>query len=162
MWFLKRSDFVNKGFALVTTLLLSFIAMGVILSLHYMLNKGSYISEVSKSYESAKEAARGIAEYVMEEIILEETFDSTGKIVLPICSGGSNCVAGSSVDLKSYSQLGSYNCSATILSAPFEKEQNLGNGVTGYYSVYSYTVTATDINNPNNRAVIDVVFELEE
>jgi hypothetical protein len=153
---------MNRGFALVTTMLLSFIAMGVIISLHFVINQGSDISSVSKSYESAKEAARGIAEYVMEEIILEETFDASGNIVLPICNGGNACNAGDDIDLGSYSQLGSYTCTATLLSAPFEKEEDLGGGVTGYYSVYSFTVTATDINNPLNRAVIDVVFELEE
>lgn len=59
----------NKGVALVTSLMLTLISMGIIMALLYMITQSIKVSAASKRYRNATEATYGGAELVAFELI---------------------------------------------------------------------------------------------
>ncbi len=145
----------KKGFALVTTMILSFIALALLVTINYFLNTGSYISSTEKQYTGSLESARGVADFIIKQI----EWDENGDVLQ--CDNGNTCSANSVIDLGSYSSLGNYNITATMLSTPVETEVTSG-GVTTYYTIYSFRVIATSQSDSSKKAIIDVVYELEQ
>lgn len=70
----------ERGIALVTSLMLSFLALVIILALLYIVSQGTKLSASSKRYKSALEASYGGAEVFTKDIIpllMKGTTDGT-------------------------------------------------------------------------------------
>lgn len=59
----------NKGFALVTSLMLTLLTLTIVMSLLYMITQSTKISGTSKKYKTALEASYGGAEILTKEIL---------------------------------------------------------------------------------------------
>ena len=76
----------QQGIALITVLLFSMVAFGVVTGAYYMVTSHSKISGMNKRYMSEIEVARGIAEYVVGELKNGTATCNTGS---PCCSATS-------------------------------------------------------------------------
>ncbi|MCX8083494.1 MAG: hypothetical protein N3C60_01035 [Calditerrivibrio sp.] len=74
----------KKGFSLIVTLILSFVALGFISALLYLIMSGTTLSGKGKIYTSALEAAKGLTDV----IVLKINTDSLTCNPSP-CSSGS-------------------------------------------------------------------------
>lgn len=59
----------RKGFALVTSLMLTLISLTIVMALLYMITKGTQLSGLHKKYRTALEASYGGAEIYTKEIL---------------------------------------------------------------------------------------------
>ncbi len=137
----------EKGMALITTLVLGLIALVFIGALLYILTTGTRISGTEKRYSTALEAAKGGAQFVINEILMGDLK----------CNGGNPCKTCSSslsndckIDLP-VSKLGNYEVNAYLLS----KESS---GVTAIYSV---RVKSFNPDVPNEKAEIEFVYKVQ-
>ncbi len=146
----------KKGFVLVLALLLTLVSLGLIASFSFMMNTGSSVSLYEKIYNGALESAKGAADYIIKQM----EWDNNNDILT--CDGGNVCKKGSSIDLGEYSSIGDYNIQAIMLADPFEREEEIGDGVFAYYTIYSFRVIAKYKKDPNKKAIIEVVYEIEE
>jgi hypothetical protein len=64
-----RSVSGNKGFALVTSLMLTLISLTIVLALLYMITQGTQQSGLNKKYRTAMEASYGGAEILTKDIL---------------------------------------------------------------------------------------------
>ncbi len=154
----------NRGAALLTTLILGFIALAVIGALLTFMIYGKKTSVVERKYTSALEAAKGASDYIMSSLFRASLIcqDASGSITCncdellpypllkcPSCSGAS-CNQANKVSLGSYSTIGDYNISAQIIS-----KVETPNEV-----IYGIRVTAQKADS-QEKAVIEFVFKLE-
>jgi hypothetical protein len=134
----------NKGMALILTLVLSFVAMMLVGAMLYFLNTGTSVSGIQKRYASALDAAKGVADVVINNLFNESA----------TCSGGinindDNCSKGSSIELGDYSTLGNYNLTATLLG-----KYNSG-------STYFYAVKVEATSNTGEKSIVEFVYKVE-
>jgi len=59
----------EKGIALITALMFTLMALGIILTTMYMLTQGTKISAANKSYKTALEASYGAADLLTKDIL---------------------------------------------------------------------------------------------
>jgi hypothetical protein len=59
----------EKGIALITALMFTLLALGIITALLYMVNRGTKISAANKSYKTSLEASYGAADLVTRDIL---------------------------------------------------------------------------------------------
>ena len=76
----------QQGIALITVLLFSMVAFGVVTGAYYMVTSHSKMSGMNQRYLSEIEVARGIAEYVVGELKNGTAKCNTGS---PCCSTAS-------------------------------------------------------------------------
>ena len=125
----------EKGMALVITLILSLVSLGLLVALFYMVSSGTNISGVNLRYSTALEAAKGISEYVM---------DNLTKMDYTSVPDNNTCL-----NLGQYSNLSGYNVHATILS-----KKDLG-------SKYLYAVRVTaDRTSTKEKATIEFIYKV--
>jgi flagellar basal body-associated protein FliL len=127
----------NKGMALIITLILSLVSLGLLAALFFMISSGTNISGSNLRYSSALEAAKGVSEYVMDR--LEEMDYNT-------ISDNSSFPLNHSIE-----NMGNFNMTAKILS---KKE------LPGDVYIYSVQVDATKPNT-NEKATIQFVYRVE-
>ncbi len=146
----------EKGIALITTMVLGFIALGFIGALLYLLTTGTNTSAVEKRYTTALEAAKGGAELIISNLFY-------GTLT---CNGGNPCQPCPDPD--------NSPCSNNHLIDIKDENNNVidnigGYTITGYYlseatsttsSVYAIRVVATK-NSTKEKAVIEFVYRLE-
>ncbi|MGA1846941.1 hypothetical protein [Deferribacter abyssi] len=132
----------NKGMALVTTLILSLVALGFVAAILYMINSSTNISGSHKRYQNTLMAARSAAEYIMDKILIGDE---------NILCNGSLCSDNTTFDLNNLTN--DYNINVKVL----DKSEDSTTGVT----VYSFRVTTTNKNNPKEKSVIEFVFKVE-
>ena len=139
----------EKGIALLTTLVLGFIALAFIGALLYMLTSGTQMSKSGKVYTTALEAAKGGADLVITKIISNQV--ECGGVPCTPCpiSPNNNC----KIDLD-VSQLGNYQLDAYLLS-----RKSFISAGTNYY-LYAIRVIATN-PNANEKAEIEFVYKVE-
>jgi len=129
----------EKGMALLVTLVLSFVALGFIAAILYLLNTSTSGSGATKRYSMALETAKGVSDYVVEKILSDDLK----------CSG-SSCDSGESIDIDIAPP--DHNVNAKMLSDP--KKVTLS-GVD--YTIYSIRVEAEN-NKTNDKAIIEFVY----
>ncbi len=150
-----RND--EKGIALITTMVLGFIALGFIGALLYLLTSGTNVSSIEKRYTTALEAAKGGAELIISNLFY-------GTLT---CNGGNPCQPCSTPETSP--------CPGTNFIIDIKDENGSqitdigGYSITAYYlseatsttsSVYAIRVKATK-NSTNEKAVIEFVYRLE-
>ena len=146
----------EKGIALITTMVLGFIALGFIGALLYLLTTGTNVSTVEKRYTTALEAAKGGAELIISNLFYGRLTCNNGNPCQPCPTPESApCSNNFLIDIKdengnSISDIGGYQ-------------------ITGYYlseetsttaSVYAIRVKATK-SSTKEKAVIEFVYRLE-
>ncbi len=167
----------EEGVALITVLLFSMVAFGVVTGAYYMVTSHSKLSGMSKRYISEIEVARGVASYVIGELKNGTLQCNNGNTCCstPPCTGGltgtpATCQSGKTIDIhgaicaalgKTASSNGCNNVTACMMSRtdyteidPARAAPNDGVKV----SVYSINVKS---NKPSGEtADIDVVVRL--
>lgn len=142
---LKKLILNEKGVALLTTLVLSFVALGFIAALLYFLNSSTEISGIQTRYQTSLEAAKGGSDFVMNQLV-------TG---LATCEGGTkdlpDCDSGDSIDLGSYNSVGQYNLSATMLSSSYDNVTET--------EIYAVRVNAKNTTN-DEKSTIEFVYRV--
>jgi len=129
----------EKGMALLVTLVLSFVALGFIAAILYLLNTSTSGSGATKRYSMALETAKGVSDYVVEKILSND-----------LTCGGSSCDSGESIDIDIAPP--DHNVEAKLLSDP--KKVTLS-GVD--YTIYSVRVEAEN-NKTNDKAIVEFVY----
>ena len=131
---------MKKGFALVTVLILSFLALLLIAVLLFMVSRSSQMSGMEKRYTSSLEVAKGVSTYLME--LMEED---------ALCSKTDCSQKNVPIDLGNYSAFGPYRAKAILLS-------RVSPGPNIW--VYAIEVTVVNENNPSEKSIVDFVYEV--
>ncbi|MEC9492931.1 hypothetical protein [Flexistipes sp.] len=129
----------EKGMALIITLVLSFVALGFIAAILYLLNTSTSGSGATKRYSMALETAKGVSDYVVEKILSDDL----------TCSG-SSCDSGESIDIDIAPP--NHNISAIMLSDPKKVTVDEVD-----YTIYSVRVEAEN-DKTNDKAIIEFVY----
>ena len=77
----------ERGIALVTSLMLSFLALIIILALLYIVSQGTKLSAASKRYKSALEASYGGAEVFTKDIVPQLMKATAGTSLSSVLAG---------------------------------------------------------------------------
>ena len=142
----------QKGIALVTALILSLLALAFMAVLLNSTISSTRISGIEARYNTALQVARGVSDYIANQISYDNLQCSNGTAVFDQLS----CRTNYAVQLGSYSSLGNYSLNATMLSDPVEITS--GNST---YELYAVRVASQAQNNPSEQAIIDFVYRLE-
>lgn len=140
----------EKGVALVTTLLLGFIAIGLVAIAFFLGIRGTRMSGLDKRYITELDTAKGSSQYIMATL-RASTLTCNGGV----CAGDPTCVAAASnIDIHpnvctALGKPGCANISACYLSST----------ASGADTIASVRVRS---NNPNTgeQAVVDFVYKL--
>ncbi len=156
----------EKGMALITTMLLGFLAMAVVAALMTFMIYGKKTSVVEERYTSALEAAKGGANFIMNKLDTDQFLTDDAKRTQCIGQNGScpcwrtkwdetegklKCPDGKVVnkmDLKDYSQIGDYKLEAIILHK---------DTTSGGFDIYAIRLISTNIGKPE-KAEIDFIY----
>ncbi|MDK2792708.1 MAG: hypothetical protein PWQ25_1571 [Deferribacteres bacterium] len=144
----------KKGMALVTTLILSTIALLIVGTAYYLLSSGTKISGIQSRYTTALEAAKGASDYVINVIL--DKFDNisdeeTTCSSLSECSGYSgNCV---NLPAKGYNNLGGFNVCAKVLDSKYFVDEDM--------MIYTVEVRAVNPSNSNEKSIVQFVYQVE-
>ncbi|AEA34051.1 hypothetical protein [Hippea maritima] len=138
----------NKGIALITVLILSFIGLALVGTLLFMTRNSINISGYFSSYQTALEAAKG-------------GFDaSVAKLLSLDCDNSS---LSGNLDLSDYipsSRLGNYSVTCTVLSKYYYPTVDPITHNISDHCVYSLEIEA-DSTIGNDKAIIDAVVKIE-
>lgn len=144
----------KKGMALVTTLVLSLIALILLSTVILMIIKSTNITGSSKRYATAVEAAKGASDYIINAI-----FEDAGKTLDPNCLIHCNNDNSSCIDI----------CpDNSIINLPFSKldKYNINAKLIRRYSVsdatyYSVQVETYAVDNTKEKAFIQFIYKIE-
>ncbi|MEF3254683.1 MAG: hypothetical protein K6348_03840 [Deferribacterales bacterium] len=135
----------KKGFSLIVTLILSFVALGFIAALLYLIMSGTIMSGKGKVYTSALEAAKGLTDY----IVLKINTDSLSCNPSP-CNNGSEITNLSNlVSSSGYSAVGQI-----INRTSYSKD-----GKT--YDLYVINLKVNS-NRSNDKSEVEFAYEVEK
>lgn len=143
----------EKGFALLTVLLLGFLSMGLIAVAFYMTSTSTELSGIEKRYSVELDAAKGVSEYVMAQILnLNLTCNSaapgacTPDTTPDICNATAQIILNPNI-CTALGKAGCAGVSACYMSA----------NTVGVDSFYSVRVTST--SNSGEQAIVDFVYK---
>lgn len=132
---------MRKGFVLLTTVILSLIALVLVGGLLYILTRTTGTTGMEKRYINALETTKGVSTYIMQQI-------DDGDLK---CNGGNTCNDNGTIDLGSLSDVGNYKVNATVL-----KKVNTSDG-----NVYTIRVVTSNKNNPSEKSRVVFVYLAE-
>lgn len=142
----------EKGIALVTTLLMGLIAMGLVAIAFFLATTSTNMSGMERRYISELDAAKGVAEYIMADL----------RADILRCNGGNNCVGDQNcVDPASVIDLDGNVCgglgkpACANISACY-----LNQTVSGGATFVSVTITSTNPSS-SEQAAVDFVYKLQ-
>lgn len=146
----------EKGFALVTTLLLGLIAMALVGLAFYMALHATRMSGMEKRYATELNAAKGAASYVMAELRNESLTCNGGNPCANNTAASPACSADATIDLDSNvcNALGKTAACANISAC------HLNTTTVAPSSFISITITST-APGTNETANIDFVYEIQ-
>jgi Tfp pilus assembly protein PilX len=132
----------NKGMALIITLILSLVSLGLLAALFFLTTSGTRISGINLRYATSLEAAKGASDFIIDKILDES---------LTCNSGSYNCTTNSTIDMGAFSTISGYSINAKILN----KKQV----ATDIY-LYSIQVDSTK-SNSDEKSTIQFVLRVE-
>lgn len=137
----------RKGFSLIVTLILSFVALGFISALLYLILSGTILSGKGKRYADALDAAKGLTDF----IIIKIDTDSLSCDPSPCASGSKITSISNLLDGTGYS------ATATLLNkATYSYGSPLKN-----YDVYLISLKVTS-NNTKDKSEVEFAYEVEK
>lgn len=144
----------NKGLALITTLLLSVIALLMVGAAYYLLTSGTKISGIQSRYTTALEASKGASDYVINLIL--DKFDNISSAE-GACSTFTECggYPGDCVDLPAvnYNKLGGFDVCAKVLDSKYFPDKDM--------VIYTVEVRAQNPVNTDEKSIIQFVYQVE-
>ncbi|WP_456393600.1 hypothetical protein [Persephonella sp.] len=156
----------DRGMALLTTLILGFVALAVVAALMTFMIFGKKTSVIEERYTSALEAAKGAAYYIMSRLAQDKNLTNDSerticygtdtscpcyRVIWDTTENKLKCPDGKSVDrieLGSYSTIGDYNITAILK----HKESTVGG-----YDIYAIRVISTKAGT-TEKAEIDFIY----
>lgn len=146
----------DKGFALVTTLLLGLVAMALVSLAFYMALLGTQMSGMEKRYSTELNAAKGTADYVMASLRNDNLTCNGGNTCTDDDPAVAGCSAGATIDLDSNvcNALGK-TAACTNVTACFLNKTTVDD--TDLIAI-SVTTTNPTTNETTN---VDFVYEVE-
>ena len=136
---------MRRGIALIVALILSLIAMIFIGALFYLLNTGTQISGMYKTYTSSLEVAKGVSSYLMKLMDRGEFCDFTS------CNS-----TNASIDLGNYSRIDNFLVNATLLYRILE---NPAKPVSSPQT-FAVEVKVVNLKNPADKTTVDFVYRI--
>ena len=133
---------MRQGIALITAVVLSLIVLLLSLTLIFMSKSSIFIAGSEKRYTSSLEVNKGIANYIIQNIL-----DGSLECNTP----DRKCSANSTIDLGSLSSIGDYRTTAKVLNI-----LTLPDG-SKIYSVEVETINS----KTKEKSVVDFVYKLE-
>ena len=167
---MKKNNFLynENGFALLTTLLLGILSLGLIAMAFYMVMSSTMLSGVEKRYSVQLDVAKGVSGYIMAEI-RDLNLTCNGGTCSPNSTASStppfSCDTNAQVDLdqnicialgKSAACAG---VSACYLSEDLFTPAPPPTPPPDPYTLYSVRVTST--NSIGENAIIDFVYRIK-
>lgn len=144
----------NNGLALITTLLLSIIALLIVGAAYYLLTSGTKISGIQSRYTTALEAAKGATDYVRS--IIFDNFDNISSEE-KACSSLAECsgYTGNCIDLPKfhYNKLGGFDICAKALDVKYFPKEDM--------VIYTVEVRAQNPSNKDEKSIIQFVYQIE-
>lgn len=144
----------NKGLALITTLLLSVIALLIVSAAYYLLTSGTKISGIQSRYTTALEASKGAADYVINVIL--DKFDNISSEEAA-CSSLAECggYTGNCIDLPkvNYNKLGGFDVCAKALDSKYFPDKDM--------VIYTVEVRSQNPANTNEKSIIQFIYQVE-
>jgi hypothetical protein len=156
---IKKLILNDKGFALLTTFLLSFLSLSLIAVAFYMLTSSSHLQGVAKRYTVELDAAKGVSGYIMAEVR-----NSNLECVNSPCIPNTACASNNSIikapddiclGLGKVGSDGKGDCSTIKACYMTETEDTALPGTT----LYSFEVTST--NNNGEKAIVNFVYRTQ-
>ena len=152
----------KKGFALITALILSLLAMGLIAILTHLIMTGISMSASFKSYTSALDAAKGGMEYFIQDIsdnIYHKGVPSDTSVICKMQQDTSNWATSCRGYLKAENMINSTqdlysHSSISDIVNHYDSKTTFGN-----YNVYIKLIDAHGTNNNRWYYTFDVVAE---
>lgn len=146
----------DKGFALVTTLLLGLVAMTLVSIAFYMALMNTQMSGMEKRYSMELNASKGAADYVMAELRADNLTCNGGNPCADNTAAAPACSPEATIDLDSNvcNALGKTVACANITACHLNKT------TVDETDIISISVSAT---NPvsNEKANVDFVYKVE-
>ncbi len=143
----------NRGMALLTTLVVSVLAVAIVAAFFYVLTRGTTISKQERLYTSALEAAKGVSFLILNGL-KEGTLQCRKGTSFVSCTD-STLSYPADINLyiggKDFSTLGNYNISAQILSYKS----------TATSEIFSVKVISVPTTAHKTRAEITFVVEIQ-
>jgi len=166
----------EQGVALITVLLFSMVAFGVVTGAYFMVTSHSKLSGMEKRYVSELETARGVASYVIGEIKNGSlTCGANNCCPAPPCQAGLNnatglCQANKTIDIhgaicaalnRTPTATGCTNITACLMSQTDYTEINPGaSAPDNAVQVSVFTVNVQAKSNSGEKANIDFVLRM--
>ncbi len=146
----------NKGFALVTTLLLGLVAMALVSLAFYMTLINTQMSGMEKRYSNELNAAKGVADYVMAELRNENLTCNGGNPCADNTAALPACSVDATIDLDSNvcDALGKTTACTNITACYLNKT------TVDDTDLISISVTTTNPTS-NEKADVDFVYKVE-
>lgn len=140
----------KKGFSLLITLILSFVALGFIAALIYLIISSTFLSGKGKRYTNALEAAKGITDQI---VYLINVANSDSQICEPSpCDNGSNIIGISNLLAGS-----GYNANATVL----RKTTYSYGSPSKNYDLYLINIKVNSTTS-KDKAEVEFAYEVEK
>lgn len=161
----------QKGLALLTLIILSFIAVMLIGALIYFLIKGKESQVLQKRYTSSLEAAKGASEIIMNMLLYPDDpslplLCTTSKIN---AYNNQNCAINScSPSSNSYICLGQYKCLGSADLSTCNGGYKITARVLAYKQlitgekIYTVEVESVYASNPSEKSIIQFVYKITE
>lgn len=152
----------EKGFALVTVLLLGSISMVLIALGTYLVSSGTIAGGIQKRYQSELEIASGVGELLMGQLILDTLtctaaqsacVANTAPFITPTSCSANAQIYFSPAVCTALDKPNCNNISACYLSStpdPVDTDKQL------------VSVKIVSLSGSNESAIIDVVYKIEE
>ena len=151
----------ENGVALVTVILLGFMAMGLVSVAYHLATINVSSERTSARYSIELEASKGVSDYVMGQMLNNTLTCNSGAVCVGDADGDptpGNCDVGSQIDIapgvcNALGKVGCGNISACFLSSTVS-------GGSTYVAVNIQSDTAASAATPGRgeRAIIDFVY----
>jgi len=137
----------QKGFSLIVTLVLSFVALGFIAALIYLITSGIILSGRGKIYANALDAAKGITDIIIDRI-------NTDNLK---CNNGSICNDNGTIDNLNTLAGSYYTASATLL----KKTSYFSGTPAKEYELYLISISVKS-KTSNDKSEVEFAYEVEK
>ena len=156
----------QSGLALIVTLLLGLIAAGFVGALMYILGSGTWISGMEARYTSARQAAKGGASYISQELgdfdlrcnasgsgpcFCYDQLETDSNGTEFRCSNSTGFADNATVVMGPAGTLGDYRVEADLLS-------RVSNGTT---KVFTFDLTAESTTGTEERSRVEFIYKVE-
>ncbi len=137
----------KKGFSLIITLILSFVALGFIAALLYLITTTTSLSGKGKKYTTALEAAKGLTDNIIDAIITDS-----------LKCGGTTCSDNGSIDPSIINAPG-FNVVGTVLKV--SEYSKIINGTKTDFKIYLINLKVSSTNS-NDKSEVEFAYEVEK